>query len=109
MTNQELRDAINNKNVIIGTKRTIKYLKINGVKLVILANNCPENIRNDVDQYSKLADVKVETFDGSGKQLGIFCGKPFAIASLAYLLCWFVLKLFVPDKKTIVIAEKCKV
>ncbi len=83
MTNQELRDAINNKNVIIGTKRTIKYLKIKAVKLIILANNCPENIRNDIDQYSKLADVKVETFDGAGKQLGIFCGKPFAINTIA--------------------------
>jgi large subunit ribosomal protein L30e len=83
MTTQELRDAITNKNVIIGTKRTIKYLKMKGVKLVILANNCPENIKSDIEQYAKLANVKVETFDGTGKQLGIFCGKPFLINTIA--------------------------
>ena len=83
MTTQELRDAISNKNVIVGTKRTLKYLKIKGVKLVILANNCPEDIKSDIEQYAKLADVKVETFDGAGKQLGIFCGKPFSINTIA--------------------------
>ena len=83
MTTQELRDAITNKNVIVGTKRTIKYLKMRGVKVVILSNNCPENIKNDIEQYAKLADVKVEKFDGTGKQLGIFCGKPFSINTIA--------------------------
>ena len=83
MTNQELRDALNNKNTIIGTERTIKLLKMKGVKLVILADNCPEEIRSDVEQYAKLANVKVETFDGTGKQLGIFCGKPFSINTIA--------------------------
>ena len=48
MTTQELRDAISNKNVIVGTKRTLKYLKIKRVKLVILANNCPEDIKSDI-------------------------------------------------------------
>jgi len=83
MTVQELRTALNNKNVIIGTKRTIKYLKIKNVKLVILANNCPENIKKDIEHYANLSEVKVETFDGTGKQLGIFCGKPFSITALA--------------------------
>jgi large subunit ribosomal protein L30e len=83
MTVQELRTALNNKNVIIGTKRTIKYLKIKNVKLVILANNCSENIKKDIEHYANLSEVKVETFDGTGKQLGIFCGKPFSITALA--------------------------
>jgi len=83
MTVQELRTALNNKNLIIGTKRTIKYLKIKNVKLVILANNCPENIKKDIEHYANLSEVKVETFDGTGKQLGIFCGKPFSITALA--------------------------
>lgn len=83
MTTKELKDALDNKNVIVGTKRTIKYLKIEKVKKIILANNCPEDIKKDIEHYSNLSQVKIETFDGTGKQLGIFCGKPFPINTIA--------------------------
>lgn len=83
MSMQELKDALSNKNAIIGTKRTIKYLKMKTVKLVILASNCPEDIKNDIERYANLAEVKIETFDGTGKQLGIFCGKPFPINTIS--------------------------
>jgi large subunit ribosomal protein L30e len=80
---EELRDAIKENNVIIGSKQTIKHLKLKKLKLVVLANNCPENVKNDIEYYSKLTGIKVEKFDGTAKQLGVFCGKPFAIATLA--------------------------
>jgi large subunit ribosomal protein L30e len=80
---KELRNALKENKVIIGSKKTIKYLKLGNVKLIILANNCPENIKKDIEHYSKLSGIKIENFDGTAKQLGIFCGKPFAIASLA--------------------------
>ncbi|MFQ6020484.1 MAG: 50S ribosomal protein L30e [Candidatus Aenigmatarchaeota archaeon] len=83
MTLEELKDALTKNNVIIGSKRTIKYLKTKNVKLVMIASNCPENIKNDINHYSKISKIKVEKFDGTAKQLGIFCGKPFPIATLA--------------------------
>jgi elongator complex protein 3 len=41
------------------------------------------DIKKDIDYYSKLTGIKFENFDGTAKQLGIFCGKPFSIAVLA--------------------------
>jgi large subunit ribosomal protein L30e len=79
----ELRNAIKEKNVIIGTKQAIKNLKLKNVKSVVVANNCPENIRKDIEYYSKLTGIKMENFDGTAKQLGILCGKPFSIAVMA--------------------------
>jgi len=79
----ELRNAVNEKRVIIGSKQTIKNLKLKNIKLAVLASNCPDNIKKDVDYYSKLTGIKVEKFDGTAKQLGVFCGKPFSIAVLA--------------------------
>lgn len=78
----QLKDALKKKNVIIGSKRTIKYLKLGNVKLVIVAQNCPENIKKDINYYEKMSNLKVEEFNGTAKQLGIFCGKPFPIATL---------------------------
>jgi len=79
----ELRNAIKEKNVIIGTKQAIKNLKLKNVKSVVIANNCPENVRKDIEYYSKLTGIKMENFDGTAKQLGILCGKPFSIAVMA--------------------------
>lgn len=79
----ELRNAIKEKNVIIGTKQAIKNLKLKNVKSIVVASNCPENVRKDIEYYSKLTGIKMENFDGTAKQLGILCGKPFSIAVMA--------------------------
>jgi len=79
----ELRNALNENKVIIGSKQTIKNLRLKNVKLIILASNCPENIKKDIDYYSKQTGIKVDKFNGTAKQLGVFCGKPFSIAVLA--------------------------
>ena len=80
---KELRDALKENNVVIGSKTTIKYLKLGNVKIVVLASNCPENTKSDIEHYAKTSGIEVKDFDGTSKQLGVFCGKPFAIASLA--------------------------
>jgi large subunit ribosomal protein L30e len=53
------------------------------VKMIVMASNCPDDVRKDLEQYTKLGEVKLEKFDGTAKQLGVFCGKPFSIATLA--------------------------
>jgi len=79
----QLKNALKEKNVIIGSRRTLKYLKLGNVKLVVIANNCPETIRKDINHYAKMSKLKVEGFNGTAKQLGVFCGKPFPIATLS--------------------------
>ncbi len=82
---EDLRNALKENKVILGSKRTIKYLKLGNVKMIVIANNCPENVKKDLEHYTKLTGIKLENFDGTAKQLGIFCGKPFSIATLAIL------------------------
>jgi len=79
----DLRNAVNEKKIIIGSKQTIKNLKLKSVKQVFVASNCPDNIKKDIEYYSKLTGIKVENFNDTAKQLGVFCGKPFSIAVLA--------------------------
>ena len=79
---EELKEAINKNNAIIGSKRTIKYLKTKELKMVILASNCPENVKRDIKYYANMKGMEVKEFDGTGKQLGIFCGKAISIATI---------------------------
>jgi large subunit ribosomal protein L30e len=80
---EEVRTALKENKVILGSKRTIKYLKLGKAEMIVLANNCPEKVKKEVEHYIKLTGVKLKKFDGTAKQLGIFCGKPFSIAALA--------------------------
>ena len=78
----QLKKAIEEKKVILGAKRTIKYLKTKDLKLIIVSSNCPENVRKDLESYNKIANIEIIEFDGTGKGLGIICGKPFQVATL---------------------------
>ena len=80
---KELRDALKENKVVFGSKSTIKHLKLGDAKLIVIASNCPDEMKKDLEKYTKLSGIKLESFDGTAKQLGTFCGKPFSIATLA--------------------------
>ena len=76
----EVKKALSENRIIIGSRVVLKKLKLGKLKLIVIASNCPENIKNEIEYYSKLSNTRVEVFDGTGRELGVFCGKPFPIA-----------------------------
>lgn len=78
----KIRSAFKSKNAIIGYKESIKFIKMNSPKLIVLAENTPEKIRKEIEHNAKLSKVKVETFKGSSRELGVICGKPFPVMIL---------------------------
>ncbi len=82
---EELKAAVAKGSVLFGSRSVMKALKLKNPKMIFVASNCIENVKNDISASAKISGVKVENFAGTGKQLGIFCGKPFAVASLAVL------------------------
>ncbi len=74
-----LRKAMKTGKVFLGSKRTIKALKNGEAKLVVIASNCPDEVRMEVEKYS----VPVVEFKGTNMELGAVCGKPFSVAVLA--------------------------
>ncbi len=79
----EIKKALQEKRLIIGSRKVMKKLKLGKLKLIVIASNCPEHIRKQVEYYAKLSNTEVKIFDGTGNELGIFCGKPFSIAAVA--------------------------
>lgn len=80
----ELRDKIKKKQIIIGTDKVLKYLKIGKLAKIYLSSNCPKNTLSDVEHYAKLHNIKVEISDKTNEELGVLCKKPFSISVLAY-------------------------
>jgi len=79
----EIKAALAKGAIIIGTRGAVKAVKAGEAKAVVLASNAPEAVRKDFEHYAKAAGTNVQKFNGTGKQLGVFLGKPFPVAALA--------------------------
>jgi len=77
-----IRVAVDTGNVTLGSLKSIQGLKLGKGKLVILAQNCPEDIKEDVIHYSKLSEIPVYDYNGTSVELGSVCGKPFTVAAM---------------------------
>ncbi|RLJ05365.1 MAG: 50S ribosomal protein L30e [Candidatus Aenigmatarchaeota archaeon] len=76
---KEIKEALKENKLIIGTRRVMKFLKNKKLRMIFYASNCPENVKKDLEYYSKISDTAVKSFEGNSKQLGELCGKPFTI------------------------------
>ena len=75
--------AVKTGKVSFGTNSAIQNAKTGKVKLIILAANCPIDIREDIEYYCKLSKVPLITYKGSSMDLAAICGKPFAFSALS--------------------------
>lgn len=81
---KDLREAIKiGKNLIIGTQRTLKKLKMGELKKVYVSSNCPKNVLDDVEHYTKIYNIPLIKLNESNEELGILCKKPFFISILS--------------------------
>ena len=78
---KSLIKAVKTGKVIIGANRTIDAAANGSAKMVILAANCPEDIKKRVQE----TNVPVLEYEGTSVELGPVCGKPFTIAAMAIL------------------------
>ena len=74
-----LRSAISTGKVQIGTRQTLEAVKNGKAQVVVVSSNCPEKMMNEIK------GATVIKYPGSGVDLGVACGKPFSIATLAVL------------------------
>ncbi len=78
----EIQEAIKSKKTVVGYRKSVRYLKLNSPKIIVMAKNIPENLRKEIEHDAKLSNSVVEIFEGSSKELGIACGKPFPVSTL---------------------------
>jgi large subunit ribosomal protein L30e len=77
-----IRVAVDTGDVTLGSEKSIQSLKLGKGQLVIVAENSPKNILEDIEYYSKLSNIPSYTYKGTSVDLGSVCGKPFTVATL---------------------------
>ena len=79
MSLDNLKKAIKEKKLIIGTEETIKSLKKGEVKEVFVAKNCPGILRRKVKSYSEIIGATFSELEETNEEIGSICKKPFSI------------------------------
>lgn len=84
MSLDNLKKAIKEKKLIIGTERTISALKRGEAKEVFVSKNCPELLRKEIKNYAEISNISVNELKESNEEMGTICKKPFSINLCCY-------------------------
>ncbi len=84
MSLDNLKKAIKEKKLTIGTEKTIKALKKGEAKEVFISKNCPELLRKQVKNYAEISNIPVTELKESNEEIGAICKKPFSINLCCY-------------------------
>jgi len=77
--NASLRKAVKTGTVFLGRNRTRECIEEGKARLVVVAENSPESVKNMVSGI----DIPVYVYEGSSIQLGKACGMPYVVSALA--------------------------
>ena len=83
MLTDDIQAAIKSNKAVIGFKKCLDAIKNNKPKLIVIADNLPEDMKKEIESGCRGAAIKLEVFPGSSQNLGVACGKPFPISTLA--------------------------
>ncbi len=76
----EIKKLLKENKLIIGKDLTLKALRSKGLEKVFLANNCPAQLKADVEHLASIAEVEVESLALDNAELGDVCKRPHFIA-----------------------------
>ncbi|MCT8336213.1 50S ribosomal protein L30e [Methanoculleus sp. Afa-1] len=77
--NASLRKAVKTGTVLLGQNKTQESIEEGKAKLIVVARNSPESVKNLVNEI----DIPVYVYEGSSVQLGKACGRPYVVSALA--------------------------
>ena len=79
---QELRLALSTGKVQLGSKAAVRELRRGRAKLVIVSSNCPNGMRETINNYGRLSKIPVMEHPKDSADLGTLCGKPFPVSAM---------------------------
>lgn len=85
LSSTEIKKLIEVKNLVIGSERTIKNLKLGKVEKVIISSNCAEKMVDDINYYAGLSKAETIKVNYLNDELGVICKKSFSISVLSIL------------------------
>ncbi len=80
--NKTIATTVRTGKVLFGVNDAVRNAKVGKAKLIIVAANCPQEIRGDIEHYCRLSHVPILIYEGTSIELGAVCRKPFVVSAL---------------------------
>jgi large subunit ribosomal protein L30e len=77
-----IANAAKTGKIQLGANSALKSARTKKAKLVIIASNCLQSIREDIEYYCGLSKIPVSIYKGGSLDLGAVCGKPFEVSAI---------------------------
>lgn len=81
----EMKKVLAGGEIAIGEKTVKKGLLNGNVKMVVVASNAAEGLKEDLKRYAALSKIKYYEYPESSKELGYACAKPFQVSTIAII------------------------
>ena len=76
---KDIKTALDDKKLVIGSRTVMKGIKKGEINNVFYASNCPKETIKDLNHYTKTSKLLTEDFKENSVKLGQICGKPFSV------------------------------
>uniref|UniRef100_A0A7R9Y9P0 Ribosomal protein eL8/eL30/eS12/Gadd45 domain-containing protein n=1 Tax=Pinguiococcus pyrenoidosus TaxID=172671 RepID=A0A7R9Y9P0_9STRA len=80
--NTKIQLVMRSGKALLGYKQSIKSLRSQSGKLVVISANCPPLRKSEIEYYAMLAKCGVHHYTGNGTDLGTACGKYFNVSCM---------------------------
>jgi large subunit ribosomal protein L30e len=81
--NKAIATVVKTGKVSFGANSALLNAKTGKAKMIVLAANCPKNIKEKVEYYGKISKVPIMTYKGTSIDLATVCNKLFIISALS--------------------------
>jgi large subunit ribosomal protein L30e len=78
-----LASAVKTGKVSFGANVALQNAKTGKAKMIVLANNCPQDIKEQIEYYGEISKVPVITYKGDSMGLAETCKKLFIISAMS--------------------------
>ena len=78
-----IASAVKTGKVSYGANAALLNAKTGKAKMIVLASNCPKDIKEQIEYYGKLSKVPILSYRGASMDLANVCGKMFIISALS--------------------------
>ena len=77
-----IRVVFKTGKILFGKEQVLKQIRQKPFKMLILANNCPQNLEDQLMYYNSLMkeNMYIHRYKGSSWDLGLAMGKPYMVS-----------------------------
>ena len=77
-----IKVAYKTGKMLFGKSQVLRQIRQDTFKMIIIANNCPDELENQLNYYNSLINnsIFIHRYKGSSWELGLAMGKPYMIS-----------------------------